>query len=110
FDPVAAGDFLNTEIRLLAQGGTLWVYGLLGQPDVVNVHPLIRKMASLRGWLLNQLSGSAVEQEAYEHVLQRIANGTYVLPIAERFSLRDVRQAQAVMEQGQHIGKLILIP
>ncbi|MBD0334540.1 MAG: zinc-dependent alcohol dehydrogenase family protein [Cyanobacteria bacterium Co-bin13] len=110
FDPVAAGDFLNTEIRLLAQGGTLWIYGLLGKPDIVNVHPLIRKMASLRGWVLNQLSGSDVEQTAYQHVLQRIADGTYQMPIAAQFSLRDVRQAQTVMEQGRHVGKLILVP
>lgn len=110
FDPVAAGEFLNTEIRLLAQGGTLWIYGLLGQPDIVNVHPLIRKMASLRGWLLNELAGSPVEQQAYQHVMERVAEGTYSLPIAAKFSLHDVRQAQALMEQGQHIGKLILIP
>ncbi|MBD2259231.1 zinc-binding dehydrogenase [Pseudanabaena sp. FACHB-2040] len=110
FDPVAAGDFLNTEIRLLAHGGTLWIYGLLGKPDVVNVHPLIRKMASLRGWVLNQLSGSGVEQAAYEHVLQRVTDGTYQMPVAAQFSLREVRQAQAVMEQGKHIGKLILVP
>jgi NADPH:quinone reductase len=110
FDPVAAGDFLNTEIRLLAQGGTLWIYGLLGKPDLVNVHPLIRKQAAIRGWVLNQLSGSGVEQAAYQHVLQRVADGTYSMPIAAQFPLRDVRQAQAVMEQGEHIGKLVLVP
>lgn len=110
FDPVAGGDFLNTEIRLLAQGGTLWIYGLLGKPDVVNVQPLIRKMACLRGWLLNELSGSPAEQEAYQHIMDRVADGTYRVPIAGKFSLRDVRQAHEIMEQGQHIGKLILVP
>jgi NADPH:quinone reductase-like Zn-dependent oxidoreductase len=110
FDPVAAGDFLNQEIRLLAQGGALWIYGLLGQPDVVDITPLIRKMASIRGWLLNELVGSGLEQTAYRHVLECIADGTYELPIAATFSLRDVQQAHAVMATGQHIGKLILIP
>lgn len=110
FDPVAAGDFLNQEIRLLAQGGTIWVYGLLGKPDVVDVTPLIRKMGAIRGWLLNTLSGSEREQEGYQHILESIAQGLYQLPIAERFALRDVRAAHDAMEAGQHIGKFILIP
>ena len=110
FDPVAAGNFLNQEIRLLAQQGALWIYGLLGQPDIVDVTPLIRKMASLRGWLLNELVGSGLEHSAYHHVLDRVADGTYQLPIADTFALKDVRQAHTVMEAGKHIGKLILIP
>lgn len=110
FDPVAAGAFLNQEIRLLAPQGTLWIYGLLGQPDTVDVSPLIRKMASIRGWLLNEIAASGTENSAYRHVLERVADGTYVLPVAQTFSLRDVQQAHAVMAAGQHVGKLILIP
>ncbi len=110
FDPIAAGDFLNQEIRLLAQGGTLWIYGLLGTPDVVDVTPLIRKGGAIRGWLLNVIVGSDIEQAAYQHILHGIADGTYQLPIAATFSLRDVQHAHQVMETGQHIGKLILIP
>jgi NADPH:quinone reductase len=110
FDPVAAGEFLNTEIRLLAQGGTLWIYGLLGQPASVNVHPLIRKQAALRGWLLNQLAGTPAEAAGYQHVMAAVADGTYSLPVAATFGLRQVRQAHEVMEKGEHIGKLILVP
>ncbi|MEO0535543.1 MAG: zinc-binding dehydrogenase [Cyanobacteria bacterium P01_A01_bin.123] len=110
FDPVAAGAFLNTEIRLLAQGGTLWVYGLLGQPDTVDVTPLIRKLASIRGWLLNAVSGSDQEQSAYAHILTNVSNGTYQLPVAAQFSLAEVQAAHSYMEQGKHIGKLILVP
>ncbi|MGD1908378.1 MAG: zinc-binding dehydrogenase [Leptolyngbyaceae cyanobacterium] len=110
FDPVAAGDFLNQEIRLLAPGGTLWIYGLLGEPDVVDVTPLIRKMASLRGWLVDELAAVGQASSAYQHVLDRIADGTYQLPIAGTFSLRDVQTAHSTLEQGKHIGKLILLP
>jgi NADPH:quinone reductase-like Zn-dependent oxidoreductase len=110
FDAIAAGEFLNTEIRLLAPKGTLWIYGLLGQPETVNVHPLIRKMASLRGWLLNELSGSGIEAGAYKHVMERVADGTYQLPIAAKFPLTQVREAQAMMEAGKHMGKVILVP
>jgi NADPH:quinone reductase-like Zn-dependent oxidoreductase len=110
FDPVAAGQFLNQEIRLLAPGGALWIYGLLGTPGTVDVTPLIRKIASIRGWLLNELVGSGMEHPGYRHILDRVAEGTYQLPIAETFSLRNVQQAHAVMEAGKHIGKFILVP
>ncbi|MEM8808878.1 MAG: zinc-binding dehydrogenase [Cyanobacteria bacterium P01_G01_bin.38] len=110
FDPVAAGAFLNHEIRLLGQGGTLWVYGLLGKPDVVDVTPLIRKDAAIRGWLLNRIAGSEIEARAYQHVLDNVANGTYRLPVANVFKLSEVKLAHQVMEQGQHIGKLVLKP
>ncbi|MGP1371694.1 MAG: zinc-binding dehydrogenase [Almyronema sp.] len=110
FDPIAAGSFLNQEIRLLAPGGTLWIYGLLGQPDVVDVAPLIRKQAAIRGWLFNALSGSDREQVAYTHILEGMAAGTYQLPVAKKFALHQVRQAHTVMAQGQHVGKLILVP
>jgi NADPH:quinone reductase len=110
FDPIAAGDFLSQEIRLIANGGTIWIYGLLGHPDVVDVSPLIRKGAAIRGWLLNELSGTNREQEAYQHVLECLANQTYKLPIADKFPLHEVRRAHEAMEKGEHIGKLILIP
>ena len=109
FDPVAAGEFLDREIRLLANRGTLWIYGLLGKLDTVDVTPLIRKSAAIRGWLLNELAGTDREHSAYQHVLECVANGTYKLPIGAKFSLHDVRHAHEVMEQGQHIGKLILV-
>lgn len=109
-DPVAAGEFLNTEIRLLAQGGTLWVYGLLGQPDTVDVSPLIRKNAAIRGWLLNSLAGTSAEHTGYQHILQQVSAGNYRLPIAGKFALHHAQQAQTEMEKGKHIGKYILQP
>ncbi|MFA7238301.1 MAG: zinc-dependent alcohol dehydrogenase family protein [Phycisphaeraceae bacterium] len=116
FDPVAAGEFLNTEIRLLAERGTLWVYGLLGTAGTVDVTPLIRLKGAIRGWALTELAahapGSKNEplQRGYAHILDRVADGRFKLPIAGTFGLRDVRRAHEEMEKGKHIGKLILVP
>ncbi|MGB7248106.1 MAG: zinc-binding dehydrogenase [Phormidesmis sp.] len=110
FDPVAAGEFLHHEIRLLANGGTLWAYGLLGTPGKVDISPLIRKDAAIRGWLLNCITGTPAEHLAYQHILQNVAAGIYQLPVAGQFSLAQVRAAHTAMEQGRHIGKYILVP
>lgn len=110
FDPVAAGEFLHHEIRLLARGGTLWAYGLLGKTGPVDISPLIRKDAAIRGWLLNFIAGTPAEAEAYSHILRQVANRTYRLPIAGEFALEDVQAAHGEMEKGAHVGKYVLRP
>ncbi len=110
FDPVAAGDFLHHEIRLLAQGGTLWAYGLLGSIGKVDISPLIRKDAAIRGWLLNFIAETSAETEAYNHILENVAAGTYQMPIAGTFTLEQVPEAHTAMESAGHIGKYILKP
>ncbi len=111
FDPVAAGEYLDHEIRLLAPGGTIWIYGLLGEPGVVNVAPLIFKQSSIRGYVNNELAEQRdLLQCAYHDTLTSIATGEYKLPIARTFNLRDVQAAHQYMERGDHIGKLVLRP
>ncbi len=110
FDPVAAGDFLHHEIRLLAQGGTLWAYGLLGSIGNVDVSPLIRKNAAIRGWLLNFVAGTPAEAEAYQHILENVAAGIYQMPIAGAFTLEQASEAHTAMESARHIGKYVLKP
>lgn len=112
FDPVAAGSFLDTEIRALANYGTIWVYGLLGTAGVVDVTPLIRKHASIRGWVLGELvqnGGEALEQ-GYSEVLAGFQSGEFRMKVAAVYPLEQVREAQRAMEEGRHIGKLILKP
>ncbi|MGB9691279.1 MAG: zinc-dependent alcohol dehydrogenase family protein [Candidatus Sumerlaeaceae bacterium] len=111
FDPVAAGPYLDYEIRCLARGGTIWLYGLLERPGVVDVTPVIRKRASLRGWVLGELLENAQATEAGQHeVLNLAAQGIFLQKIAGAFALEQVREAHATMEKAEHIGKFVLIP
>lgn len=111
FDPVASGDFLNREIRSLASGGAIWVYGLLGKPDTVDVSPLIRKRAAIRGWLLYELiEDEAALQQGYRDILDGFSVGRFRQRIDKAFPLDDVKAAHEYMERGGHIGKLILKP
>lgn len=112
FDPVAAGDYLNAEIRALADHGTIWVYGLLGDPGIVDVQPLIRKQAAIRGWVLSELvaAGREATEPGYHHILDGFADGKFRQHVARAFKLDDVREAHRFMEQGTHVGKLVLVP
>jgi len=109
FDPVAAGDYLSSEIRLLARAGTIWIYGLLGEVGPVNVHPLIIKQGAIRGWLVHELRDDQRTLNAgYQHIMREVAAGHYRLPIAGRFTLDDIQHAHETLAAGNHIGKYIL--
>jgi NADPH:quinone reductase-like Zn-dependent oxidoreductase len=112
FDPVAAGEYLNLEIRSLAMNGTIWVYGLLGTAGPVDVSPLIWKHGAIRGWVLSELYAgeTGAAQRGYDEILSGVAAGIYKMPIAERFKLEDVQHAHTEMEKGRHIGKMVLVP
>jgi len=112
FDPVAAGAYLDLEIRSLANHGTIWIYGLLGQTDKVDVSPLIRKRAALRGWYLNELTeeGGPALQEGYKYILDKFEKGLFKQTVAKTFSLDQVVQAHQEFQKGTHIGKFILVP
>jgi len=112
FDPVAAGAYLDTEIRCLARGGCVWVYGLLGKPDTVNVTPLIRLQAAIRGWALGELVAAGQEQwmVGCQAILEKFASGQFVQHLGGTWPLDEVAAAQQEMEKGHHVGKLVLIP
>lgn len=112
FDPVAAGEYLGSEIRCLAQRGTVVVYGLLGQPGNVDVTPLIRKHASIVGYINDELSADGADawKAGVRHILDGFASGAYRQTLAATFALSDVREAHEAMQRGDHVGKMVLLP
>ena len=112
FDPVASGEYLSAEVRSLAKRGRIYIYGLLGDPGVVNLSPLIIKHASLHGWVLDEIvsAGDAVWQQACSDILHRFMDGTFEQHLAMTFPLSQARLAHESMEKGEHIGKLVLVP
>ncbi|MCC7146077.1 MAG: zinc-binding dehydrogenase [Phycisphaeraceae bacterium] len=112
FDPVAAGAYLDSEIRCLAPHGTVWVYGLLGKPGVVNVTPLIRLHAAIRGWAVAEIvaAGPQAFAPACRAILDGFADGRFKQELGGRYPLAEVGRAHEEMERGRHIGKLVLIP
>ncbi len=112
FDPVASGEYLDHEVRALADHGTIYLYGLLGEPGVVDLSPLIRKHGRIVGWVNDALlsAGRDAWLGGCRTILQHFARGLYHQRIADTFTLQDVQQAHRLMESNTHIGKIILTP
>lgn len=112
FDSVAAGEYLSAEVRSLAYGGRIYIYGLLGTPGPVDLTPMIMRKGSLFGWVLDEIvsAGEQAWRPACEAIFKHFSDGTFTQHIAETYTLDDVQTAHAEMEKGEHIGKLVLIP
>lgn len=112
FDPVASGKYFDLEMSALADGGTIWIYGLLGEPDTINIHTLIRKRGAVRGWMLYEIltAGDDAIREAYDAILGNFADGVYRQHVSNTFKLDDVVEAHRALEKGSHIGKWVLVP
>ncbi len=112
FDPVASGEYLSAEVRALARGGRIYTYGLLGEPGVVDLSPMIIKRVSLHGWVLDEIvsAGEEAWRPACEAILARFSDSTFKQHIARAYALGDVQQAHEDMQRGEHIGKLVLVP
>lgn len=112
FDPVASGKYLATEILCLAEGGSIYVYGLLGEPDVLDVSPLIRKRGKIEGWVNNKIieAGESHWRPACDAILRGFADGAYRQHVDHTWPLESVRTAHDEMEKGRHVGKLALTP
>ena len=112
FDPVASGAYLSAEVRSLARGGRIYIYGLLGDPGVVDLSPLIIKKASLHGWVIDEIvsAGDEVCGKACKDILHRFADGTFEQHIGGTYPMSEVQRAHEEMGRGKHIGKLVLVP
>ncbi|MGB0767253.1 MAG: zinc-binding dehydrogenase [Phycisphaeraceae bacterium] len=112
FDPVANGPYLSAEVRSLAQGGRIYIYGLLGDSGPVDLSPLIIRRGAVIGWVIDEIvkAGEDHWRAACDAILQRFIDGTFEQHVAETFALTDARQAHEAMERGRHIGKLVLVP
>lgn len=112
FDPVAAGDHLTTEVRCLATGGTIYIYGLLGEPGVVDMSYTLIKRATLRGWMLYELAGAGgpVWRPITDAIFDAFEKGIFRQHLGATYPLSEVQRAHEQMQLGEHIGKLVLVP
>lgn len=112
FDPVASGPYFATEIRSLATRGRIYVYGLLGEPGVIDLSPMIIRQATIYSWMLYESveAGAEVWRGQCQAIFDAFASGVFKQELAATYKLDEVRRAHEDMEKGEHIGKLVLVP
>ncbi len=94
---------LEQAIRIVRPGGQITRIGLSGSSSFVNLDPLVRKAATLRGSFGHGF-------DTWERVLRLMVAGTLnVRPLLREYDLLDWRTAFAAMQQREAV-KAVLMP
>ncbi|MBP6682640.1 MAG: NAD(P)H-quinone oxidoreductase [Halioglobus sp.] len=109
---VAGGDFIQKNINVAApEGRIVYIAFIRGARAEVNFGPLLVKRLVLTGSTLRAQTfaqKAAMVREILERVYPHLESGA-VRPVVDRiFPLEEVEKAQAYMQSGQHMGKIIL--
>jgi NADPH:quinone reductase-like Zn-dependent oxidoreductase len=110
FDPVS-GPYVETLAQAAAQGGTLFIYGMLDpRPTPFPMVPAFQKGVVMRGYVLFWLTTQAESRErAKRYVYDGLKSGT-LKPILDerRFTLDQIVDAHRYIEGNTQFGKIVV--
>ena len=111
---IVGGDYLQRNIECLAMHGRLIQIGLLGSSRAeINLRPLMQKRLTLTGSTLRTRSveeKGAIARELEARVWPLLAS-RQVAPVIDRtLPLGDAAEAHRLLESGEAIGKIVLVP
>lgn len=110
---MVGGDYLQRNIDSLAMDGRLVLIGQLGGANAqINTVPILRRRLTMTGSTLRARSvaqKAAIAKAVHERVWPLIASGAVRVVVHRVFPLRAAAEAHRMMEEGSHIGKLVLI-
>jgi NADPH:quinone reductase len=109
---MVAGGYVPRELSALADGGRLVIIALLGGAKAeVNLSEVLRRRLTVTGSTLRPRSidfKAKIAAQLKTRVWPLIEAG-HIKPIVYRvLPARDAKDAHALMESGEHIGKIIL--
>lgn len=109
FDPVA-GPFVEKLAAAAANGGIIFLYGLLsGEPTPFPFRAALGNALSLRGYSVMEINRIPEKLEkAKKYVVDRLADGRFVPKIAKTFPFAETVQAYQYLESNQQVGKVVI--
>ena len=109
---MVAGDYLPREIECLADDGRLVIIALLGgSKATLDCNAVLRRRLTVTGSTLRPRPvefKAAIARKLRERVWPLVESGRVKPMLYKSFALADAAAAHALMESGQHIGKIVL--
>lgn len=109
---MVGGNYIEKNLRSLAEDGRLVYIGFQkGSVATLDLMRLMLKRLTITGSTLRVRSldvKRGIAQELEKHVIPLFANGSVKVPIDSIFPLAKAADAHRHMEEGRHIGKIIL--
>jgi NADPH:quinone reductase len=109
---LVGGDYVGRNLECLNDEGRITVIAMQRDTkSTIELRPLMAKRATITGSMLRPRSVAfkgQIKQKLLQHVWPLLESGA-IKPIVDRtFALADAGKAQAYMEGGTHIGKIVL--
>lgn len=109
---MVAGDYINRDIRCLADDGRIVVIALQGAPKgEVNFAQMMLRRLTLTGSTLrarDKAFKAALAAQVRENVWPLLESGAVQVKLHAVFDMADAAQAHAMMDAGEQVGKIIL--
>ncbi len=107
FDPVG-GDYINTLAQATANGGTIFLYGMLsGKPTPFPMAAFGRTIGMF-GYTFGELRGTPEWETMKKYIYNRLADGYFKPKIARTFPFDQTVDAYRYLESNQQIGKVVI--
>ncbi|MVM33506.1 zinc-binding dehydrogenase [Spirosoma sp. HMF4905] len=109
---MVGGDYTPKNLRLLATDGRLmFINAMQGADSQINIPTLMQKRITLSGSMLKPRDANfkaALTADVEHHVWPLLADGRLKAIVYRTFPLAEAAQAQQLMADSEHIGKIIL--
>jgi putative PIG3 family NAD(P)H quinone oxidoreductase len=110
---IVGGSYFTKNLNLLKRDGRLVIIGFMGGriAKEFDLQKLILKRATITGSTMrarNSQEKAQIAQSLHEYVWPLLAQGKCLPQIYKTYAFSDVQSAHACMEQGDHIGKIVL--
>jgi NADPH:quinone reductase len=110
---IVGGDYVARNIDVLAVDGRLVQIAVIGGPKAqINLLPILQRRLTITGSTLRPRSVAekgTIARALRERVWPLLDAGTIAPVVHATFPLRAAAEAHRVMEDGTHIGKLVLV-
>lgn len=109
---MVAGDYLGRDLKCLADDGRIVVIALLGGAKAtISADQILRRRLTITGSTLRARDvdfKASIARALREKVWPLLENGTLKPVVHATFALEEAYRAHAMMETGDHIGKIVL--
>ena len=107
FDPVG-GDYINTLAQATANGGTIFLYGMLsGKPTPFPLAAFGRTIGMF-GYSFTELRGTRGWETMKKYIYDHLADGSFKPEIARTFPFDQTVEAYRYLESNEQIGKIVI--
>jgi NADPH2:quinone reductase len=107
FDPVA-GDYINTLAQATANGGTIFVYGMLAGTPTPFPMAAFGRSIGVFGYTFGELRDTPDWETMKKYIYDHLADGSFKPVIARTFPFDQTVEAYKYLESNQQIGKVVI--